>query len=125
MLQTAAVESAPEDNAAEVDPEVAAAGAKAFRKCAACHAVGSGAKNKTGPQLNGLMGRKIGSIEGFKYSAAFKTAHDEGRVWDEDTLAAFLTKPKDYMKGTKMVFPGFRKEGDVTAVIAFLKSQGG
>jgi S-disulfanyl-L-cysteine oxidoreductase SoxD len=113
-----------EITAVETDPAVVLAGEKVFKKCKACHAVGSGAKNKSGPQLNGLMGRMMGSAEGFKYSKAFKAALVEGRVWNEVELAAFLTKPKAYMKGTKMSFAGLKKDADLTAVIEFLRTTG-
>jgi S-disulfanyl-L-cysteine oxidoreductase SoxD len=113
-----------EITALETDPAVVLAGEKVFKKCKACHAVGAGAKNKSGPQLNGLMGRMMGSAEGFKYSKAFKAALVEGRVWNEVELAAFLTKPKAYMKGTKMSFAGLKRDTDLTAVIEFLKTTG-
>ncbi|MGV6804461.1 MAG: c-type cytochrome [Ruegeria sp.] len=106
------------------DPELIAAGKKVFKKCTACHAVGEGAKNKTGPELNGLIGREFGSVEGFKYSSVFKDAHEEGRVWDETSLDEFLAKPKAYLKGTKMSFAGLKKEQDRVAITAYLKSIG-
>ena len=98
----------------------AAAGEKVFRKCKACHAVGDGAKNKVGPMLNGIVGNEIASVEDFKYSKAFLAKKDEGLVWTEEVLDAYLTKPKKYIKGTKMTFPGLRKEGDRANVIAYL-----
>ena len=98
------------------------AGEKVFKKCKACHAVGAGAKNKSGPHLNELMGRTMGSVDGFKYSNVFKAAAEEGRIWDEESLAEFLAKPKSYMKGTKMSFSGLKKEGDQVAIIAYLNS---
>lgn len=96
-------------------------GEKVFRKCKACHAVGDGAKNKSGPQLNALIGRTIGSVEGFGYSAVFQAAQDEGRIWDEATLAEFLAQPKAVMKGTKMAFSGLKKDEDVEAITAYLR----
>ena len=110
--------------AADGNAELIAAGEKVFKKCKACHQVGEGAKNRSGPQLNALMGRTMGAIDGFKYSKAFLEAQAEGRVWDETSLAEFLTKPKDYMKGTKMSFSGLRKETDVEAVTEYLKTFG-
>ena len=95
-------------------------GEKVFKKCKACHAVGDGAKNKVGPALNGIIGATAGEIEGFKYSDAMKEKGAEGMVWDEETLAAFLVKPKDVVPGTKMTFPGLKKEDDVANVIAYL-----
>ncbi|MBR9852618.1 MAG: c-type cytochrome [Rhodobacteraceae bacterium] len=105
------------DNAALI-----AAGEKVFKKCAACHQVGDNAKNRSGPQLNDLIGRTMGSVEGFKYSKALMAAMEDGRVWDEASLAAFLAKPRSYMKGTKMAFSGLKKESDLTAIIEYLKA---
>ena len=66
----------------------------------------------------------MGSVDGFKYSSGFQTAMDEGRTWDEAALAAFLEKPKSYMKGTKMAFAGLKKDEDLEAITAYLKSFG-
>ena len=100
----------------------AAAGEEVFKKCAGCHAIGEGAKNKVGPELNGVVGRKAGSVEGFNYSAAMKEAADKGLVWGPDTLNPFLTKPQDFLPGTKMAFPGLSNPDDVANVIAYLAS---
>ena len=99
----------------------AAKGEKVFKKCKACHAVGDGAKNKVGPMLNGIVGAPAGKVDGFKYSKAMLEAAEGGLVWDEANLTAFLTKPKDFMKGTKMSFAGLKKEQDQADVIAYLK----
>jgi cytochrome c len=104
---------------AEGDAE---AGEKVFKKCKACHQVGEGAKNRVGPILTGIVDGKAGAIDGFKYSKALQVASESGLIWTETELSAFLTKPKDYMKGTKMSFAGLRKEAEVAAVIAYLKS---
>jgi cytochrome c len=100
----------------------AVAGAKVFKKCKACHAVGDAAKNKVGPMLNGIVGATAGSVEGFKYSKAMLAKKDEGLVWSEDALDAYLTKPKDYIPGTKMSFPGLKKEDQRKNVIAYLET---
>ena len=97
-------------------------GEKVFRKCKACHAIGDGAKNKSGPQLTGLIGRTMGGSEGFNYSNVFQEAQSEGRTWDEASLAEFLANPKTYMKGTKMAFSGLRQEADVQAIIAYIST---
>ena len=97
-------------------------GEKVFRKCKACHQVGDGAKNRSGPVLNGVVGATVGHIEDFKYSKAFKEKNDEGMVWNDETLAAFLAGPKAYIKGTKMGFGGLKKESDIEAVIAYLST---
>ena len=96
----------------------AAAGAKVFKKCKACHYVDR-EKNKSGPHLVNIIGRAAGAVEGFKYSKAMAGS---GLVWDEATLAGFLAKPKKYLKGTKMSFAGLKKESDIANVIAYLKS---
>ena len=105
-----------------LDEALVKAGEKAYRKCKACHQVGDKAKNKVGPILNGIVGAPMGAVDGFKYSKAIKAKAEEGAVWDEANLDAFLTKPKKWLKGTKMSFPGFKKEDDRKAVIEFLKS---
>lgn len=105
-----------------VDMELAAAGEKVFKKCQACHQVGGDAKNKTGPILNGIVGAPAGAVDGFRYSKALEAAAGEGLVWTDEELAAFLAKPRDYMKGTKMSFNGLRKEDDIAAVIEYLKT---
>jgi len=98
----------------------AAMGEKVFKKCAACHAVGDGAKNKVGPQLNEVFGRAAGSLDDYKYSKAMIQAGEKGLAWDEATMATYLTKPRDMIKGTKMAFAGLRKQEDLDNVIAYL-----
>ncbi|QFS96001.1 Cytochrome c-554 precursor [Labrenzia sp. THAF191b] len=101
---------------AEGDP---AKGEKVFKKCAACHAVGPEAKNKVGPELNGIVGRAWGAVDGYKYSANLLEMAD-GKVWDEETLGVYLTKPKDLIPKGKMAFAGLKKEDDRADVIAYL-----
>ena len=105
-----------------LDSGLVEAGEKAFKKCKSCHQIGDGAKNKTGPHLNAIFGRKIGGIQGFKYSKIFKLMRDDGRVWDEESMTEFLASPKQYAKGTKMSFAGFKKEKDILSTIEYLKS---
>lgn len=95
----------------------AVAGEKVFKKCASCHQVGEAAKNRTGPLLNGLVGRPAGQVPDFKYSEAMAGS---GLTWDEATLAELLRKPKDLVKGTKMSFAGLKDEAEIADVIAYL-----
>lgn len=108
--------------AAAPDPALVEAGEKVFRKCKACHQIGDGAKNRSGPVLTGIVGRPAGTVEGFKYSKPLTAMADDGLIWDEDSLTAFLEKPKAFMKGTKMSFAGLKKEDDLAAIIAYLAS---
>lgn len=105
-----------------LDPELVAAGENVFKKCKACHQVGDGAKNRTGPALNGIVGHLAGAADGFKYSRDMKDAGEGGLVWTEADLKTFLAKPKAYMSGTRMSFAGLRKEADLDAVVEYLKS---
>ncbi|MFK7869207.1 MAG: c-type cytochrome [Roseobacter sp.] len=120
----AAVAETPAVVAAAFDPELASAGEKVFRKCKACHQLGDGAKNRSGPILTGVVGGPAGAVEGFKYSKPMTAAAEGGLIWTEEELSAFLAKPKSYMKGTKMAFAGLKKESDQVAVIEYLKSVG-
>ena len=110
------------EEVAVIDPALVEAGEKVFRKCAACHEIGEGARNKSGPQLNGVVGRVMGSVEDFKYSKGFVAAHDQGRTWDEVSITEYLAKPRDFMKGTKMAFAGLKKEADMAAILAYLQA---
>ena len=121
-VAVAEAEPAPEPEVAALDPALIEAGEKVFKKCKACHQVGEDAKNRAGPQLNGVMGRAAGSVEGFKYSKALKAKADEGLVWNEETISAFLANPRGYMKGTKMGFAGLKSEEDQAAIAAYLSS---
>jgi cytochrome c2 len=89
------------------------AGERVFKKCKSCHMVGDGAKNKSGPSLNGVFGSKIGSVDKFKYSKAFKDYSEKNIIWDSETLDLFLTKPRDYIPKTKMSFAGLKKAQDL------------
>jgi len=100
----------------------AAEGEKIFKKCMACHAIGPGAQNKVGPELNGVVGRPAGSIEGFSYSQGMKDAGAGGLIWTEENLAKYLESPKGEVPGNKMAFPGLKKPEERANLIAFLKS---
>ncbi len=96
----------------------AADGEKVFAVCKACHQVGDNAKNAVGPVLNGLFGRKAGSVEGYSYSTANKNS---GITWDEANLTEYFKDPKGKVPGTKMIFAGIKDEKKVQELIAFLK----
>jgi len=99
----------------------ATAGAKVFKKCKACHQVGDKAKNRIGPELNGIVGRLAGSADGFtRYSKAMKAKNAEGMIWDEANLDTWLTKPKAFIPKTKMSFAGLKKADDRANLIAYL-----
>jgi len=101
-------------SAQEVD-----AGKRVFNKCIACHAVGPGAANKVGPELNGLIGRKAGSVAGYNYSEANKSS---GIVWTEQEFASYIRDPKAVVKGTKMAFAGLKSDKEVADITAYLKT---
>ncbi len=98
-----------------------AAGANSFKKCAPCHDVGPTAKNKVGPVLNGLDGRKTGTIANFSYSDANKNS---GIVWDEAQFLDYIKDPKAKIPNTKMVFPGIKNETEAKNLWAYLKQFG-
>ncbi|MBC6443416.1 MAG: c-type cytochrome [Rhodobacteraceae bacterium] len=119
-VAAAATEESGEESTEDKADRLARDGERVFRKCRACHRVGPGAGNASGPHLNGLMGRVMGSVEGFNYSGGFRAAREQGRVWDETSLEAFLTSPGEFMKGTKMSFSGLGKKGEQEAIRAYL-----
>ena len=96
-------------------------GAKIFKKCAICHTV-QPAKHKIGPSLAGVVGRTAGTIEKYRFSKAMKDYGAAGNSWTRETLDAYLTKPRAVVKGTRMSFPGLKKEADRDDVIAYLES---
>ena len=95
-------------------------GKKVFKKCVACHSLEEG-KNKIGPPLNNLLGRKAGSVKGYKYSKAMKNS---GVVWNEESLDKFLTKPRKFIPKTKMSFRGIKKKSLRDDLISFFKNNG-
>ena len=99
----------------------AAAGENSFKKCLACHSIGEGAKNKVGPVLNGLDGRKSGTVEGFSYSDANKGS---GITWNKDQFLDYIKDPKAKIPGTKMVFAGIKNEKEANDLWAYLSQFG-
>ena len=96
----------------------AAAGERGLHQCRACHQVGETARNAVGPVLNGLFGRKSGSIEGYSYSPANKNS---GLTWDEATFREYIKDPRAKIPGTKMVYAGVKDEQRVNDLIAYLR----
>jgi cytochrome c len=99
-----------------------AKGENSFKKCKICHQVGDTAKNGVGPQLNGIVGRKAGTAEGFAYSPAMKAEGEKGLVWDDASLAKYIENPKDFVPQNKMAFVGIKQEAERADVIAYLKT---
>ena len=96
----------------------AASGEKTFVQCKACHQIGENAKNAVGPLLNGLFGRKAGTIEGYSYSPANKNS---GITWDEAIFREYIRDPRAKIPGTKMIFPGLKNPKQIDDIIAYLK----
>lgn len=98
-------------NAADTQPAV-------FERCAACHS-GTEATRDVAPNLAGVMGRKAGSREDFRYSRALSRS---GITWDESSLDAFLKGPEQFVAGTRMPFEGIASDVERAAIIQYLKS---
>lgn len=117
--------AAPEGGAsatADADPaaSTAMAGEKSFAKCAACHKVQKDAPHGVGPNLHGIVGKAVGSAEGYNYSVAMKT---HGGVWDAATLDAYLENPRKAIPGTKMAFAGINNAEERKILIDYLAAQ--
>jgi cytochrome c len=117
LVLTAA--AAPGATAADASVEN---GEDVFKKCRACHDVGANAKNKVGPILNGLFGRKAGTIEGFNYSDANRKAGEAGWVWTDEIMMKYLENPREAMPGNRMAFVGLKDEQDRKDVISYLRT---
>jgi cytochrome c len=102
---------------AAADP---AAGAKAVKKCTACHSLNQGGKHRLGPNLWDIVGRPVASAAGYKYSKALKSK--SGETWSYGNLDVYLTKPKGWAPGTKMAFAGLKKPERRADLIAHLRS---
>ncbi len=107
-----------------LNPVLVAAGEGAFRQCKACHQLGEDATNRTGPVLNGMVGRPVGSVDGFRYSSVFQDAAAAGEIWTHDSLSAYLADPRSTMPGTRMSFRGVRDAAEIEALIAYIESFG-
>jgi cytochrome c len=96
----------------------AEAGEASFRKCAPCHSIGEDATNKVGPLLNGIDGRKAGSVDGFNYSDANKSS---GITWNEATFKEYIRDPRAKVPGTKMVFAGIKSDKELADLWSYVK----
>ena len=101
------------------------AGAELYGQCLACHQIGEGAGNAVGPQLNDLLGRAAGGLEGYLYSSGMTAAGGDGLVWTEETLDAFLADPMAVVPGTSMGYPGMEDAADRAHLIGYLQTFGG
>jgi cytochrome c len=107
--------------AGQAQAQDVAAGERSWNKCRACHQIGETAKNGVGPVMNGLIGRKSGTIEGYNYTDANKNS---GITWDEATFAEYIKNPRQRIPGTKMAFAGITNEQEIKDLTAFLMQFG-
>jgi cytochrome c len=107
--------------AAPAQAQDAAAGERIYNQCRACHQLGETARNGVGPQLNGLFGRKAGSVEGYSYSNAYKGLD---KVWSKENFTTYIKDPRGVTPGTKMVYAGLKDETQIANLIAFLEQFG-
>jgi len=98
-----------------------AAGETSFHKCMACHSIGEGAKNKVGPELNGLDGRHSGSAPNYSYSDANKNS---GITWNKEQFLEYIKDPKGKIPGTKMAFAGIKNEKEANDLWAYISQFG-
>ena len=104
-------------HAAHADGD-AAKGEKVFAKCKTCHEIATD-KNKVGPSLHGVIGRKAGTVAGFKYSEAMAGSDV---TWDATTIAEYVAKPKEFIPGNKMAFAGLKKQDEIADLVAYISA---
>ncbi len=121
MLRVAAFSALLVLPAASAFAQDAEAGKSVFGQCRACHQVGETARNGAGPVLNGLFGRKAGTVAGYNYSEANKNS---GITWDETNFAAYIKDPKGFMPGNKMAYAGLKDDKRIADLTAYLKTFG-
>lgn len=96
-------------------------GAALFKECKSCHQIGDGARNKIGPHLNGIFGRRAAGVEEFKYSKSLQRAGNDGLVWDLEKLSAYIENPKAFASGTRMAYRGMKDQDDRNDLLAYLR----
>jgi cytochrome c len=101
----------------------AAAGQRVFNQCRACHTIDQGGRNAVGPNLHGVVGRRAGTVEGFRYSRPMQEKHAQNFTWTEENLRAYIRNPKEVVPGGTMSYVGLRNEQQMNDLIAYLKSQ--
>lgn len=104
--------------AAPAQAQDAAAGERIFNQCRTCHQLGETARNGVGPQLNGLFGRKAGTVAGYSYSNVYKSLD---KVWSVENFTTYIKDPRGVTPGTKMVYPGLKDETQIKNLIAYLQ----
>ena len=101
----------------------AEAGRTVYNQCRACHTIDAGGRNGVGPNLHAVVGRRAGAVEGFRYSAAMRTAAEGGLTWTPENLSRYLANPKDLVPGGSMAFAGLRNEQQRKDLIAWMATQ--
>ncbi len=101
----------------------AEAGQKVYNQCRACHTINQGGRTTVGPNLFGIVGRRAGSIEGFRYSAPMRAKHDESFAWTEENLRGYIRNPKNVVPGGSMSYAGLRNEQQLNDLMAYLQAQ--
>ncbi|MBR0682333.1 cytochrome c family protein [Roseomonas eburnea] len=101
----------------------AAAGQRVFNQCRACHTIDQGGRNGVGPNLWGIVGRRAGAVEGFRYSANMRSLAEGGLTWTEDRLRAYVQNPKSVVPTGSMSFPGLRNETQINDLMAYIAAQ--
>jgi cytochrome c len=101
----------------------AEAGQRVFNQCRACHTINRDGRNMVGPNLFGVVGRRAGSVDGFRYSRPMHEKHEQNFVWTEDNLRAYIRNPKEVVPNGAMSFPGLRNEQQLNDLLAYLRAQ--
>lgn len=101
----------------------AEAGQRVFNQCRACHTINQGGRSMVGPNLFGIVGRRAGTTEGFRYSATMRERHEQNFIWTEENLRAYIRNPKEVVPAGSMSYPGLRNEQQMNDLIAYLRAQ--